>query len=1426
MKTSIIKFLMILMVGLIAFSPLAANNSAANRDPNRNNINKNASDPNAGRIYNQIDGETEPEFYIVQLKNEPLATYTGGIPGLTATSPLATSERKLDVKSAASQAYEQFLGSKHTQFINSVNDLLKRQVEVSFTYKHAYNGVVLFLSPEEAVMVAGLEDVVLLYRDGEEELLTDAGPGFIGAHTLWGGDFTDLPYNSMLSGANEVPPNGSTSSGTADISYNLSSKLLTWSISHDIPSPTSAHFHVAAAGSNGPIAITLDHTQNPMVGSATLTEEQQGWLVNSLLYINIHTDAFPAGEIRDQVWPAGSMGEGIIVGVLDTGINQGHPSFAATGGDGYVHTNPYGTGNYLGYCAANPGFCNDKLIGAWAFHPSSSIPNDTNGHGSHTAGTITGNILQDVSMYAPTADYDFTFVSGVAPHANVIMYQVCVPSCPTSSTTAAVNQAVIDGVDVINYSISGGTNPYVETTSVAMLNANTAGVLTSASAGNSGPGSSTVGHQSPWNITVAASTHNRMVLNSVVDLNSSSGPLTDIQGESPTAPYGPAPLVYAGDAPYNNPLCNPFPAGTFSGQILVCDRGVIARVAKGQNVLNAGGGGMILANDAPSAASLNADTHVLPATHISYADGIILKTWMASGSGHTGRITGGTLDYSSSGDNMASFSSRGPAGSAIPGLANIIKPDITAPGLNILAPYFAGFSPAPEFNIISGTSMSAPHTAGAVALIRSLNPSWTPAEAKSALMLTGLPGVHKEDNNTPGDPFDFGSGRVDLTRANKVGFVLDITRAEYDAANPAIGGDPKLLNLPSFANPNCLNYCSWTRTVRSVADSSQEYSAWVDGPSGITGTVTPSTFTLEPGASQEITVSLNVTGWTGTGYAFSTVHIEPGGMEVASVSMPVAVMPVVISNPTIEVDPEAISSSQLPGIITNQDLTISNTGIGDLIWSIQEEAPQTTVLIWNDDFDSYATGSQLHGQGGWKGWFNDPGAGALTSDAQAHSTPNSAAILGASDLVREYSGYTSGKWVYTVWQFVPTNFNGQSYFILLNTYNEAGSGLNWSVQVMFDSASNLVTNTGASGGVRPLLKDQWVELKLEIDLDADTQSFYYDGELLYSGTWTNEVSGGGALNIGAVDLFANSASIVYYDDLSLEPEFVEPGVCDVIGDVPWLSVSPEAGSTQEGSSSEVTVNIDSAGMDYGEVHEANLCVFSNDALNPLVVVPVTLEVLPGAMPEAGFTFSPPVPFVDDVVQFTNTTTGTEPIQYEWDFGDESPVSTEKHPTHVYTEAGLYTVTLTATNDFGTDTLSVEITVADLPVVPEISLDLSVEPDPVVLNQPATFTAVVTNMSTVTVEGVMASGTIPEFVTVVEYSDECSVVGDVLTCDLGDLGPSETASAWVTVIFTDTGTFDFSMEAVGAGAEPVSVTLPVTVISDTNRLFMPLLMRSQ
>lgn len=192
--------------------------------------------------------------------------------------------------------------------------------------------------------------------------------------------------------------------------------------------------------------------------------------------------------------------------------------------------------------------------------------------------------------------------------------------------------------------------------------------------------------------------------------------------------------------------------------------------------------------------------------------------------------------------------------------------------------------------------------------------------------------------------------------------------------------------------------------------------------------------------------------------------------------------------------------------------------------------PVIASAEWEDSFDTYPTGSGLHGQGGWHGWDGNPAWDAYVSDLYSLSSPNSVEIVGASDMVHEFTEDTDS-WIFTAWQYIPTGFAGQSYFLLLNTYNDGGP-YNWSSQVSFNSSTGLVLSDGDNGTL-PMVTGRWVELRIEIDLDLDVQIFYYDGQLLYQKSWREGMSGGGAQYFGAVDLYANNASPIYYDDLSL-----------------------------------------------------------------------------------------------------------------------------------------------------------------------------------------------------------------------------------------------------------------------------------------------------
>jgi subtilisin family serine protease len=586
--------------------------------------------------------------------------------------------------------------------------------------------------------------------------------------------------------------------------------------------------------------------------------------------LQLQTDVGPQWIGAGSLWDGsaaggarGTMGEGVVVGVIDTGINHDHPSFAATGGDGYTVKNPRGT--YYGLCAPVTGapFCNSKLIGVYDF--TGTTPEDDNEHGSHTASTSVGNVIPAAVLHAPTIDITRR-ISGVAPHANLITYKTCTAAgCLNALTTQAIDQATADAVDVINFSIGGSSrDAWSDSNGQAFLGARDAGIFASVAAGNDGPSASTMGSpaNAPWVTAVAATTHNRKFVN---HLSGMSGGPADMTGAGVTSGYGPAKVVYAGD--YGYPTCgagpalptgestiNPFPPGTFNGEIVLCDRGTYGRVAKGNNVKAGGAGGYVLANDQPSGDSLVGDAFALPGVAITYKDGLAVKAWLATAGTHTASISGAALDLSAAnGDQMASFSSRGPDKTH----PDVLKPDVAAPGVDILA---AINGPAtvgdPEYGILSGTSMAAPHMAGAAALVTALHSTWTPAEIQSAIMTTAKTSV--TEGGKASGPFDRGAGRVDLTKASLAGLVMNETAANYLAADPAAGGDPTTLNIPSLANSACEATCSWKRTVTGALGTSATWKVTTAKPKGMGLTVAPSTFTLAPGGKQELTITADV----------------------------------------------------------------------------------------------------------------------------------------------------------------------------------------------------------------------------------------------------------------------------------------------------------------------------------------------------------------------------------------------------------------------------------------------------------------------------------------------------------------------------------------------------------------------------------------
>jgi len=627
------------------------------------------------------------------------------------------------------------------------------------------------------------------------------------------------------------------------------------------------------------------------------------------------------GGLREDL---GLKGEDVIIGVIDTGIWPEHPSFsdqidlADRPGASGKRTKAYGPppAGWHGLCQAGELWsqddCNNKLIGARyfldgfghhgiVFHDYLSA-RDADGHGSHTTSTAGGNEGVAASIFG----VDRGVVSGMAPRARVAMYKACWngEGCFTSDLAMAIDAAVADGVDVINYSIGGGSTSLLTPDAVAFLFAADAGVFVATSAGNSGPGPSTLGNPAvaPWLTSVGASTQNRTFQGSATLGNGVS-----YFGPSITAGTGWLPLVdsVAAGSGTAAELCFPgaLNPGVVAGKIVLCRRGVIARVDKSLAVQIAGGAGMILYN-ANDVQSLNADNHHVPSVHINNTDGLAIKAYIAADPATaTAQITGGVFTPIPA-PWMADFSSRGPNGGAF----DIIKPDITAPGVNILAANspnpFIG-APGQLFQAIGGTSMSSPHVAGIGALLSEAHPDWSPAMIKSALMTTAYQAVMKEDGVTPADPFDVGGGHLNPNPAVDPGLVYDADFLDYlgflcgngslsASFCPALSIDPSDLNLASIGIAELAGVQTVVRTVTNAGPAGT-YVVSVVAPAGIDVEVTPDTLSLAAGASATYEVTFTTTGAaTLEEWAFGSLTWSHGPHSVRS---PIAVKPVPIAAP-------------------------------------------------------------------------------------------------------------------------------------------------------------------------------------------------------------------------------------------------------------------------------------------------------------------------------------------------------------------------------------------------------------------------------------------------------------------------------------------------------------------------------------------------
>jgi hypothetical protein len=476
--------------------------------------------------------------------------------------------------------------------------------------------------------------------------------------------------------------------------------------------------------------------------------------------------------------------------------------------------------------------------------------------------------------------------------------------CATTDLLAAIDQAVADGVDVINYSIGGGAaQSTVSATDVAFLGAAAAGVFVSASAGNAGPGASTLDNAAPWITTVAASTIPNYEATVTLGNGEAFPGASSTVDPSPEAEPITGPLVnaaavaLAGAVTPNLCLAGTLDPVLVAGKIVVCERGENARVAKSAEVARAGGIGMVLVNVTPSSTDL--DNHAVPTVHLDAQFREPVMAYAAT-EGATATFTpGNETQYQFPTPQIAGFSSRGPVEADG---SDILKPDISAPGVGILAADANAEGEEPGYHFLSGTSMSAPHIAGLAALYLGERPNASPAEVKSAFMTTAYNTVDN-DGNAVTDPFAQGAGHVDPTRFFEPGLLYlndvpdwlsYIEGAGYDVLDPSVEAiDPSNLNLASIAIGSLTGSETVTRTVTSTQAGT--FTAQISVP-GIETTVSPSTLTFgAAGETQSYDVTFTRTDAPLDQFTTGALDWTSGDTVVHS---PVAIRPVTIVAPS------------------------------------------------------------------------------------------------------------------------------------------------------------------------------------------------------------------------------------------------------------------------------------------------------------------------------------------------------------------------------------------------------------------------------------------------------------------------------------------------------------------------------------------------
>lgn len=683
-------------------------------------------------------------------------------------------------------------------------------------------------------------------------------------------------------------------------------------------------------------------------------------------------------------------GEDIIVAVIDSGIAPGHPSLRDTEEQipdrctsrwaeaswlgvflcGAVKRNPPLLRMYEppldfhGECQSGIGFeptdCNNKLVGARYYidgflarnelDPGEFIsPRDADGHGTHIATTIAGNPVV-ASLFGTRIGR----IAGIAPRARIAAYKACWlkpgavrASCSTSDLVQAIDDAVADGVDIINYSVGNLEAGLDAPDDIALLNALEASVFSVVAAGNDGPGRATIGSpgSAPWVLTVAASTQTGNRFDEAITITAPDrlARLVEMIEASFTpqlrdraALEADLVLIDDGQSVLADGLtgsirdgCEPLVnAAELRGKIALLRRGGCTFQTKLARVADAGASGAVVYNDSGAPVVMNGDAGSvsIPAVMISAADGQLLVDELLADTVVTVELAKGVfLTRSQSGKVLGNFSSRGPS-LAEP---DFLKPDVTAPGVKIFAghtPNVANGLQGEFYQYLSGTSMAAPEVAGVAALLKEAHPDWPPTLLKSALTTTAQSGVLKEDGTTPASPFDTGAGHIEPNRAIDPGLVFDTTYLEH--AGFLCGLDPapfnaadcevlaaagfsqeaRDLNVASIGIGELVSGDAVSRRVTNIGPPAS-YTFTVQEPLGLDLVVQPTTLSLGTGETAQFSVLFQRQDAPVDTWSFGRLTWTDGVHNVAS---PIAVRPVSLRAPEELSFRSATGSADIP----------------------------------------------------------------------------------------------------------------------------------------------------------------------------------------------------------------------------------------------------------------------------------------------------------------------------------------------------------------------------------------------------------------------------------------------------------------------------------------------------------------------------------